>query len=65
MTTLFKIRTSDDGTHVVVHFWSSKGLSMTYAKNGELVFSQEEWRDFKDLLKRSDRLTFEKSIMEK
>jgi hypothetical protein len=46
----FRLRWAKLGGHVHVHVWSGTSAATTHGKNGTLVFTEQEWEDFKDLL---------------
>lgn len=51
MNTHFRLRWQKLGGHVHVHVWSGTERLTTHGRNGELIFREEEWDDFKLLVR--------------
>ena len=54
--THFRIRYRVSGQHVHVRIFSAPALNVTFAQNGTLVFSEEEWEAFKQCFTAGVRL---------
>jgi hypothetical protein len=44
---VFRIRYEKRGSHYHCRVFSARNPNYTYAKNGDLCFSEDEWDDFK------------------
>lgn len=48
--THFRFRWKHNGGHVHVTLWSGTERLTTHGRNGTLIFREEEWENFKQLL---------------
>lgn len=55
--THFRLRWQKLGGHVHVNVWSGTERETTHGRNGSLIFREEEWNDFVDVLHWDGRLS--------